>query len=270
MAKRKLNIGPGREWASEGWMTLDFYNPEADIVLDLRTSPKLPLKSHSIDKVFCSHVIEHLPDEAVASLYAEVHRVLRYNGVARFSCPDAKLALRQFVKRGRVDPTNEIVSYAARKVPRHLKLLNIFASFVAPTYQGRTNCSRGYSGGPIVDVELVQTHARQDSLEEFVRWAVSLIPADASYRAHINAHWDKKVKQMMRAAGFERVKISAFRRSVNAELRGEQFDNRPEMSLFFEARAKSRTKWLFWQVRRAMSKANALLLRVGLVKPDAK
>jgi hypothetical protein len=266
MNERKLNIGPGRGWSCEGWVTLDFYNPEADIVLDLRRSPRLPIKSHSMDKVFCSHVIEHLCDDAVASLYAEVFRILSFNGIARFSCPDAKHAMRQFRKGKLCDPTNEIVSSAMQKAPRHLKLLNVFASFVAPTYQGKVNSRRGYSGGPIVDRAVVEEHARSDSLEEFGRWAVSLIPEDAEYRAHINAHWADKVRRMMQAAGFARVKISAFRDSSDAELRGEQFDNRPDMSLFVEARAHSRAKKLLWRLRRLRAMPRSLLCRIGLMK----
>jgi len=245
-------------------MTLDFYNPNANILVDLRLSPSLPVPSHSMDKVFCSHVIEHLSDESVAKLFRETHRILRYRGIARFSCPDAKLAIRQYKKKEPCDPSGEIVSHAARKAPQHLRLLNIFASFEAPSYQGRTNTKRGYSGGPIVDRRTVAQHIKQDSLAEFGRWAVSLIPEEATYRAHINAHWDAKLKRMLKEAGFTSVRVSQFRRSANLELQGENFDNRPNMSLFIEARAKTRTKWLFWQWHRAKVRGASLLRRWGL------
>lgn len=245
---RKLNIGPGPNFDLPGWGTLDFYNQDADFHADLRESPRLPFHAHQLKTVFCSHVIEHLEDQAVQSLFKEVHRTLQYGGVARFSCPDAERAIAQY-RAGRCDPDAEVISRAARKAPSHLRLLNVLASFKAPDYLGQTNTRHGYTGGPIASEEEVRRRVDESSLEELGKWAVSLIPENATYRAHINAHWGEKLVAMLHEAGFSEAYVSRFRRSKQKELRGEAFDNRPGISLFVEARAGGPRK--YWAVRAA-------------------
>jgi ubiquinone/menaquinone biosynthesis C-methylase UbiE len=48
-------------------------------------SSKLPLADRSIDCVFCSHVLEHVPDDR--ELLQEIHRILRPQGCAVFMIP---------------------------------------------------------------------------------------------------------------------------------------------------------------------------------------
>lgn len=159
----RLNVGPGRRWRRAGWRTLDHYVTTADYRVDLRESPRLPLPSYSLEKIFCSHVSEQL---------------------------------------GRLD------------------------------------------------------------VGAFGRWCVSLIPGDASYRAHINAFWPERVVALLREAGFREVEVSAFRASRDPELREADFDNRPGISLFVEARA---TPGLYGrlasQLWRAVHRVVALLRR---------
>lgn len=236
MKVQKVNIGPGPNWSRAGWHTLDFYQSTADFHCDLRESPRLPFRSCTLKTVFCSHVIEHLSDDAVRSLFEEVHRALKYDGVARFSCPDAERAIVQY-RAGRCDAAREVVSRAARNAPSHLRLLNVFASFRAPEYQGIKNTPEGYSGGPIVSEEEIRQKVDQLSLEDLTKWVVGLIPDNATYRAHINAHWEAKVVAMLKEAGFSDVYVSKHRQSRRKELRDPSFDNRPRISLFVEARA---------------------------------
>lgn len=240
----KLNIGPGRSWSKANWQTLDFYNTDADYLSDLRGSPRLPLPTHSVRMVFSSHVIEHLSDEAVTSLFREVYRVLQYGGTFRVSCPDAARAVKQY-RKGDCDPNREAVSRDALDAPSHLRLLNVLASFRAARYRGKTSRGRAfYSGGPFASERAVRRHVKVDSLDQLGKWAVSLIPEDATYKGHINAHWPAKVVQMLRSAGFRTVYVSRFRRSRVRELRGPAFDNRPTISLFVEAQASGWPKFL--------------------------
>jgi ubiquinone/menaquinone biosynthesis C-methylase UbiE len=245
----KLNVGPGKTWSHPGWKTLDVA-PDADFVCDLRASPRLPLPSHSASVIFSSHVIEHLPDEAVISLFREAHRVLAYRGIFRVTCPDIEKAIQQY-RKGDCDPYREVVSKPAADAPSHHRLLNVLASFRAPRYRGKRNTPRAYVGGPFATKAVVREKVDTLSLEELVRWAVSLIPENATYRAHINGHWPAKVMRMLREAGFADVYISKYRKSRNLELRDEAFDNRPHISLFVEARAvgpKKRIADLGWRV----------------------
>ncbi len=234
----KLNIGPGGRFQKPGWQTLDYYLDRADINCDLRTSPRLPLDSETVEKVFCSHVIEHLSDEAVDSLFRECFRVLREGGIARFSCPDLEKAVAQH-RAGMCDPENEVVTKTMRDAPSHLKLLNVLSSFRAEDYQGIKNYQDGtmYSGGPLAPEAEVERRLKDSTLEDFAKWAHALTPTDATYRAHINAFWPSRVIGKLRAAGFHDVRLSAYAQSSDQELRGPLFDNRPGISLFVEARA---------------------------------
>lgn len=242
---RRLNIGAGPRWTKPGWTTLDHYRGEADITCDLRASPRLPIASHTLTKVYCSHLIEHLKDDAALNLLSETHRVLEYGGIARFSCPDLEKAIAQF-QGGICDPRGEVISKPMKHAESHLRLLNVVASFRAPAYRGIVNTKGGeYSGGPIADLAEVKKRLGRHRLQEFADWVHGMIPADATYVAHINAFWPAKLQAFFRRAGFEDVRTSRFRESGSRELRGVEFDNRPQISLFVEARAHSGAKYLF-------------------------
>lgn len=240
----KLNIGPGAHWRRAGWLRLDHYVEGADIRLDLREGKPIPLPSHSVLKIFTSHVIEHLDDRAVDVLFRECYRILRYGGILRVSCPDVEKAVLQH-RLGMCDPNNEVVTRTMVRARSHHKLLNVIASFEAPAYHGIRNC-RGdtvYAGGPLASEQEVEERLGKYPLGEFAAWVHSLIPGDTTYRAHINAWWPERVLDALRRAGFRDARISGFRGSSDAELREPAFDNRPTLSLFAEATATGPVKW---------------------------
>lgn len=239
----KLNIGPGARWRRAGWLRLDHYVTDADIRLDLRDGKPIPLPSHSVLKIFTSHVIEHLDDRAVDVLFRECHRILRFGGLLRVSCPDVEKAVTQH-RLGLCDPNNEVVTRTMVHARSHHKLLNVIASFRAPEYRGIKNDLGGtaYSGGPLASEQEVEERLRTCPLGEFAAWVHSLIPENSTYRAHINAWWPQRVLDALRRAGFRSVRISSFRGSSDAELRLPGFDNRPTISLFAEATATGPVK----------------------------
>jgi hypothetical protein len=249
----KLNIGPGGHFQKKGWLTVDHYLENVDISCDLRGCPRLPLPSHSVSKIFCSHVIEHLSDEAVSNLFRECFRLLTSGGIVRFSCPDLEKAVLQH-RAGLCDPENEVVTQTMRDAPSHLKLLNVLSSFRADEYLGIRNFRAGtmYSGGPIATEAEVERRLAGSTLADFARWAHGLTPDSATYRAHINAFWPTKVLDMMRAAGFRDAALSAHGTSSDEELRGPEFDNRPRISLFVEARAGGPRKAALTNLRTAL------------------
>jgi len=60
-----------------GYVTLDRFNPRADVQADLTT---LPFPDHRFDAVVSSHVLEHVPDDRAA--LSEIARVLKPSGWA--------------------------------------------------------------------------------------------------------------------------------------------------------------------------------------------
>ncbi|SBV92342.1 conserved hypothetical protein [uncultured Desulfovibrio sp.] len=93
--KAKINIGAGA-FSAAGWTNLDFpsewYSSRQTaefIPFDIRKDA-LPFANSSITLAYCSHVIEHIEEEYIRSLFADVYRVLRPKGVFRVICPDAE------------------------------------------------------------------------------------------------------------------------------------------------------------------------------------
>jgi ubiquinone/menaquinone biosynthesis C-methylase UbiE len=77
----RLNLGCGRD-TREGWVNVDLC--EAEVCLDLDTHP-WPWDDASIERIYASHVIEHLHD--FRGFMAECYRVLEPGGVLEILTP---------------------------------------------------------------------------------------------------------------------------------------------------------------------------------------
>ena len=64
-------------------------NRGADIIHDLRKG--LPLPENSVDKIYASHVLEHIPYRELINLLRELHRILNKGGELYVSVPDVSL-----------------------------------------------------------------------------------------------------------------------------------------------------------------------------------
>lgn len=223
-APTRLNIGGGN-WYQRGWINADLYASPGfvDIALDLRVDPTLRLKSDSLDLVFSSHVIEHIDDQTVSDLLSEVYRVLKPGGLLRIATPDPRKAFSAYSRGDQHFFDAGGVSCKGDSIEQ--KLVNFFASY----REGE------YSGGPIVDPADVVALVSDE--EEFPRWCVEQIPASAPYRAHVNSWTATRLIQCIRESGFSDAWESGYRQSIEPELRGAGFDNRPTVSLFVEAKA---------------------------------
>lgn len=89
-----LHVGPSRALRdclraldTVRYLSLDLDSPLADVQADLTA---LSLDDASFDLVLCSHVLEHIPDDARA--IAEMFRVLRPGGTAIVQLPPSELA----------------------------------------------------------------------------------------------------------------------------------------------------------------------------------
>ncbi|WP_448208708.1 class I SAM-dependent methyltransferase [Azospirillum sp. sgz302134] len=73
---------PFRAWHGRGYVTLDRFNPQADVQADLTD---LPFPDGRFDLVLSSHVLEHVPDDRAA--LREIARVLKPSGSALLLFP---------------------------------------------------------------------------------------------------------------------------------------------------------------------------------------
>lgn len=228
-AKMKINIGAGKDWKKDSWSTLGFYS-ESDISIDLRLSKSLPINDGVCEKLFCSHVIEHLSDENVASLLSECYRVLTFGGVIRLSFPDVEKALNEYRLNNEIFFDSEELLLLGNSMDD--KFLNVLSSFKAKNYAGQEN----YIGGPRgYSMELKDHLDKNDfNIDSLIEWTKTLAPASAYYKAHINGWHLNKIKSFLKDAGFQVILKSSFQNSLDSELRDGLFDNRPLQSLFVE------------------------------------
>ncbi len=96
-----LDIGSGNRKGKNGWITIDL-NRGADIIHDLRKG--LPLPENSVDKIYASHVLEHIPYRELINLLREIHRILKKGGELSVSVPDASLFINAYVNKEKFQP----------------------------------------------------------------------------------------------------------------------------------------------------------------------
>jgi len=98
--KTYINLGAGI-FHLKGWYMLDFDTPAYNyaknkkfIQYDINSKTKLPFSNHSVDGIYCSHVIEHFKDDILAHLLAEFDRIVKKNCIVRIAVPDSSIAFR--------------------------------------------------------------------------------------------------------------------------------------------------------------------------------
>ena len=100
MISKKINIGSGSSWYSEGWETLD--NGPGDYSKGWKHRGKCwdtKLKSYSYNVVFTSHMLEHVPHFRLEKTISEFNRILKKNGILRIVVPDLKKMVNAYVKK---------------------------------------------------------------------------------------------------------------------------------------------------------------------------
>jgi len=92
----KLEIGAGAKKGKNGWLTMDI-GPHADLSWDLRYG--IPFPDNSVDRIYSSHLFEHLHFKHIESLLKECMRVLKTGGEFIICVPNARLYLESYVNR---------------------------------------------------------------------------------------------------------------------------------------------------------------------------
>jgi len=83
-----LNIACGSTYIrGQDWLNLD-YSPDSDFVTFANLINRLPLSDSSVDVIYSSHFIEHIPTNKLDSFLTECHRVLKPGGYIRLVLPD--------------------------------------------------------------------------------------------------------------------------------------------------------------------------------------
>jgi predicted SAM-dependent methyltransferase len=96
LSKRRLvylDLGSGFKKGVGNWVTVD--QSGADINWDLRR--KIPLKDGSIDKIYSSHLLEHIPYEQLIVFLGECRRILREGGEFLVCVPNARYYIEAYM-----------------------------------------------------------------------------------------------------------------------------------------------------------------------------
>lgn len=115
---RQLEIGSGPA-KRDGWITLDGCKG-ADVFWDLRY--KLPFEDSCLDRVYCSHVLEHFSYHDLKALLLEMHRVLRPGGKILIAVPDASIYVKAYL--GERDPDDLLKFKPAVVSTKPMDILN--------------------------------------------------------------------------------------------------------------------------------------------------
>ena len=234
----KLNIGSG-DWSYTGWTNLDhpseYYKKlqkDHDITAFNIREDNIPFNDDEVSIIYCSHVIEHIEDKHIQSMFNECFRVLKTNGIIRVACPDADFLYeiskletnywdwrkKWFLKSTDVEIAEKCrnVDFLVREIGTP-KLLFYEHSINQDDYIRQFNTYDKYS---------------------FFEY----ITNDLKYRAeypgdHINYWTFEKVRKMLNIAGFNFVIRSKYMGSCNNEMKNiQRFDTTyPNMSLYVEA-----------------------------------
>lgn len=89
-----LEFGAGRKPGENGWVTVDLSG--ADIRHDLRKG--IPLPPESVDRIYTSHMLEHIPFKELEVFINECWRVLKHGGEFSVCVPDASLYINAYVE----------------------------------------------------------------------------------------------------------------------------------------------------------------------------
>jgi predicted SAM-dependent methyltransferase len=89
-----LELGSGVKLGKNGWVTVDF-----DSGCDIRWNllEPLPIPENSVDRVYCSHVLEHFFYPDLIKLINEVQRILKKGGSFSVCVPNAELYVKAYL-----------------------------------------------------------------------------------------------------------------------------------------------------------------------------
>ncbi|AUN95712.1 class I SAM-dependent methyltransferase [Pseudazoarcus pumilus] len=119
----KLNLGSGKTKGRQGWTTVDLHG--ADIVHDLRWG--IPLPNNSVDFIYSSHTLEHIPYPHQNPFLVECVRVLKPGGIISLAVPNASLYVDAYVSRRPFRDPSSLYKPAAVNTGSHLDQLNYIA-----------------------------------------------------------------------------------------------------------------------------------------------
>lgn len=227
-ARRFYNVGAGG-FRHPAWTNVDkrsdWYKGNKDLVaidVNLLEPHLIPIEDGRAEIVYSSHVIEHLPNDSAAHLFAEAYRMLNRGGVLRIACPDVRVIYDAYARGDRI-----FFHYLYDNI-QDCFLHTFAAHLIKPDYPER------------LAAEEVDRLFGSKPLEEALDAVTSMCSVDYQQThpgAHMNWWHHEKLETFLRQAGFQNIHRSGFGQSVCPVLRDTRFfDNTvPKFSMYLDA-----------------------------------
>lgn len=247
--RRFYNIGAG-VFHHPAWTAIDhgsdwYGAAPMDIDWDLLSLTPMPVEPGTAETTYCSHVIEHITNDAAANLFSECHRILKPGGYARFVTPNIWLHyeawrandLSHFYWREWYNTPAEMQNIHIVRPMREASAAQLFV------YQFASAASTLHADERVQKVsdEELEELFQQLPFEEALDQVVSRCRVDVQQEFtgnHINWWTTEKLVHMLKEAGFETVYRSGWGQSLCPAMRQTGFfdTTHPPISLFVEAR----------------------------------
>jgi predicted SAM-dependent methyltransferase len=250
--RRFYNVGAG-SFTHPYWTNIDFYSDwykansqqtSGGMIYDLMSLEKIPLESGVAEAMYSSHTIEHISNAAAQNLFNESHRILKKGGIVRLTTPNIDLEYQAWRRGDRsffywADYYDRAKNWKRVKYARSLKeeslnqiFLSHFASSVSTTHIDG-------AAERISDQELEKIFNEMD-YEAALDYCTAKCPLEIQKKYpgnHINWWNWTKLERMLKQAGFQSVRLSAYGQSHSAPMRNMGlFDGtHPRISIYVEA-----------------------------------
>lgn len=119
-----VNIGCGESFITDkSWVNLDYLSNHPSVKQG-NLLEKLPFINNSVDVIYSSHFLEHIPPRKVPLFLQECYRILKSNGKIRLVLPDLENLCKEYIQqreKGNHEKANfcllEIIDQCVRKEP---------------------------------------------------------------------------------------------------------------------------------------------------------
>ncbi len=238
--KRFYNIGAGSffhpfwtnldlksEWYADAQKNIEFVN------FDLFSLQSFPIKTETAELVYSSHVVEHLTNKAVQNMFNEAYRILKPNGIFRFSAPDIDLYYEAYKRND---------EHFFCWIDGYSKLINEYSLPQMFLYQFAAQTSKLHQTTDVQKIsndELEELFASM-KYENALDHCTSKCRIDIQYDNlgnHMNWWNERKSTIMLRKAGFKKTFRSGYGQSFSPIFRNSTFfdTKHPKLSLYIEA-----------------------------------
>lgn len=247
-AKQRLyNIGAGT-WSHAYWTNIDlpaqteaFAAMQAPCIHhDLIAQSDFPISTETVDAFYCSHVVEHLPDNIVLNMMREAFRCLEKGGVFRIvTGPCADLDWNALLRNDanwwfwfRDTDLNKTVK-------KDMRLMSIYDQWVYSVATPRspwseTECEKKYSSDEVKT--LVEAH--KENPYDLLDMLTKSIQFDYSFPGNHISWWNSiKLHDFLKKAGFSNIYRSGYGQSASMLMRDLRYFDQtyPQISVYVEA-----------------------------------